>query len=135
MNVIYSEPNLVTIEHDPQTRCFVSHWTKLNGPHFRRALEALLAAARLHGIEAHLSDAGRVSDLPALADFQWAETFLRSELVRAGLRRFINVVPTTTVVSLGAVRFGRVAASASVETWQVGSLNEAFAALVGRLAA
>lgn len=135
MNVIYSEPNLVTVEHDPHTRCFVTHWTRLDGPHFRRALEALLVAARQHGIEVSISDAAHVDDLPALGDFQWAETLLRSELVRAGLRRFINVIPRTTVVSLGAVRFGRVAVTASVETWQVGSLHEAFVAAVGRLAA
>lgn len=135
MKTIYSEPNLVTVEFDPALRTYATHWQSYHGPHFRRAIEALLVEVKKTGLDAYISDASVAKDVPQPADFQWVETVVKVELVKGGIKRFITILPASAIAKMGASRFGKIASTAGVETWQVASLAEALAAAAGKKAA
>lgn len=132
---IYAEPELVSVEHDPGARCFITHWKSYHGPHFRRAVEAMLKEVARHGIDAYISDASAARDVPEQADFQWVETVVKAELLKGGIKKFITVVPASSIAKMGATRFGKVASTAGVDTWQVASVADALAAAHGKKAA
>ncbi|MFZ5442611.1 MAG: hypothetical protein ACOZQL_21560 [Myxococcota bacterium] len=135
MKTIYSEPNLVTLQHDAALRCYAMHWQSYHGPHFRRAVEAMLADVKKNGLDAYISDASVAKDVPQPADFQWVESHVKAELVKGGIKKFITIIPASAIAKMGANRFGKVASNAGVETWQVASMAEALDAVTGRKAA
>lgn len=125
MKTILTLPGLARLDHDPAAKIFVMHWTSYLGPHFKQGIEALLAESRRSGIFAYISNASAAKDVPAQPDFQWVESHVKPELLKAGLKRFITVVPQSAIAKMGTQRFGKVAANAGVETYAVASLDDA----------
>lgn len=136
MTPLYEDVGLVRIEVDPVQRRYVTHWTKYHGPQFRKALGAMMDHIKAHGgVTAYISDASHAKDVPSQDDFQWVETVIKPELLKAGLKKFITVTPASSIARMSTTRFGKLASQAGVETWAVSSLAEALDVAEGRKAA
>ena len=135
MPIIFSAPNLATVEHDPARKRFVSHWSSYHGPHFRKGVEAMLTEARKSGAHAYIADASQAKDVPSQEDFQWIETYVKPELLKAGLQMFITVMPASSIARMATARTGKIAAQAGVQSHAVASLAEAHAVADGKKAA
>ena len=128
MKTILTLPGLTRLDHDPVAKIFAMHWSSYHGPHFRQAIETMLAECKRSGVFAYISNASAAKDVPTQPDFQWVESHVKPELLKAGLKRFITVVPASAIAKMGTQRFGKVAANAGVETYTVASLDEALEA-------
>jgi hypothetical protein len=135
MHTILDIPGLVTLEGDRIKRLYVTHWKKYFGPHFKKVLEALLAEVKTTGVQHYISNASAARDVPSPEDFQWVETQVKPALLKAGLKKFITVVPASSLGKMTTMRFGKLASEAGVETYQVESLQQGLDAAAGKLAA
>ncbi len=124
---VFEAPEKVLVEHDPDTNTYVLNWLTYCGPHFRQAVSAFLEAIQHGGVTNYVANSSRAVDVPTQEDFQWIDSVARPAMLKAGIRRFITVVPASAVAKMGANRFGRMASQAGVDTYQVASVDEAMA--------
>ena len=123
---IFEGPGKVVVEHDPNTRTYIANWSGYLGPHFREAVNAMIGAVKVSGIDSYIANASMANDVPTQEDFRWGEEVFTAALVAAGIRRFITVVPTHAIAKLGANRFNKIASNTpGVDTYRVASLTEA----------
>jgi hypothetical protein len=133
MNVIFSEPGRVLLEHDPANSVYVMHWHSYLGPHYRKAIEALLASVKKTGARVYISDASRPTDVQSQDDLKWIATVAR-QLPANGVKQMIVVLPKSSIAKMGAKRLGSTMVENGLERHEVASMEDALA-LSRRLAA
>jgi len=119
-------PGKVRLEHDPEHRCFIMHWSSYHGPHYRTAIETLLRELKAHGAATYISDASRPTDVQSQEDLAWIATRMQ-EMPKLGVKRVVVVQPASFVARMGARKLGQTAASAGLERLEVATLDEALA--------
>jgi hypothetical protein len=124
MKTIYSEPNKGVLEHDAERKLFVMHWYSFHGPHYRKAIDALLAALKEHGGRAYISDSSRPTDVQSQEDLKYV-TSAAAVMVKAGIKEFVVVQPRSAIAKMGARRVAQVASDSGVSKHEVATLDEA----------
>ena len=126
MNVIFSEPGKAVLEHDAARGLYVMHWSSYLGPHYRKAIEALLAAVKKTGARVYISDASRPTDVQSQDDLKWIAT-VAAQLPANGVKQMIVVLPSSAIAKMGARRLGKTMLEHGLHRHEVASLDEALA--------
>ncbi len=119
-------PGKVRLEHDPERKCFIMHWSSYHGPHYRQAIETLLAEVKAHGALTYISGASRPTDVQSQEDLAWIAVRMQ-EMPKLGVKRVVVVQPSSFVAKMGSRKLGQTAVSAGLERLEVATLDEALA--------
>jgi hypothetical protein len=132
---VYEAAGKCRLEHEPESKTFMVHWSSYHGAHFRAGVEQLLALVKAHGVLTYITDVTRVTDVPLQEDFQWIENTVKPALKAGGLKHFVTVMPASSIAKMATNRIGKVASSAGVDVHQVASVAEAIDVAHGKQAA
>lgn len=98
--VVYEEPNKVSIEYDPVGKIYSLHWKSLNGPHYRKALDFLLAHLKKNGLKSLISDSSAAKDVQSQEDLAFVQGAV-GQLSQYGARCYVAVVPASAIAKMG----------------------------------
>lgn len=126
LRTITDEPGKFRLEHDPEHDCYIMHWRSYHGPHYRKAIETLLAELGKQRASTYVSDASQPTDVQSQEDIAWIALRMQ-EMPRLGVKRVIVVQPASFIAKMGSKRMAATAASVGLQRTEVGSLGEAMA--------
>lgn len=133
MNTLFAEANKVILQHDPARKLFVMQWITYHGPHYRKAIGALIEATKQYGATTYISDASRPTDVQSQEDLKFVAEAAQ-ELAKSGVKTFIFVQPKSLIAKMGAKRVMQAANDQGIQRHEVASIEEALALVRARAA-
>jgi hypothetical protein len=132
--VVYEEAGKVKVEHDPGEKLFAIHWSSLNGPHYRKAVDLMVAAMKEHGVRTYISDSSAAKDVQTQEDLAYLH-IVAQQIVEAGAKVFIAVTPASAIAKMGANKVAKAAEGVGVQRHAVATYEEALKVARGAKAA
>jgi hypothetical protein len=132
--VIYEEANKVRVEYDASAKVHAIHWFSLHGPHYRKAIEAMIAHMRKNATLNYISDSSAAKDVQTQEDLEYVKV-AAGHLAQAGVKRFVVVMPASAIAKMGANKVVKTAADVGIERHVAPNYDEALRIIRGAKAA